>query len=155
RVFWSATTLLPALFTASALSMGAATILLVTRLLGMRPPQDVVNRLRQVDIMSLVFEAVVLAILMVTLALFSSPLASRAAQDILVAPLGLVFWFGVVVVGILIPLALEGLTSRIRPKPVASILVIGPVLILVGSLVLRYVVVFGGQTQGWISRPPL
>lgn len=155
RVFWSASALLPALFVASALSMGMAAILVVTRFLNLQLPRGMVERLRQVDTMFLIFEAAVLAVLMLSLAFFSTPSGSRAVYDILVAPLGPAFWLGVVVVGLVIPLALEVIVGKYQPKPVAPILAVGPIMILIGSLFLRYVVVFGGQLEGWTSRPPI
>ncbi len=155
RVFWSATPLLPALFVVSALSMGAATILIFTRFLNLQLSERMATRLRQADAIFVVFELAILAALMVTLVFSSTPLASKAAQDILVAPLGPAFWLGVVVVGLIAPLIIEILVERIKPKTMAPVMLVGPILVLIGSLVLRYVVVFGGQTQAWISRPPV
>ena len=54
--------------------------------------------------------------------------------------LGLFFWVGVVLCGLLIPLGLE--FSALKGRAVLA----SPALVLLGGLVLRAVVVIGGQT---------
>jgi len=68
-----------------------------------------------------------------------------AAEAILGGPWTAPFWGGVILAGILVPLALQGLelAGRIRHTAIPAILV------LAGGFILRWVLVEAGQATGW------
>lgn len=74
-----------------------------------------------------------------------SAVQQQAAAAILGGPWTAPFWAGVILVGILAPLLLQGLelAGRIRHTAIPAILV------LIGGLVLRWVLVEAGQATGW------
>ena len=61
---------------------------------------------------------------------------------LLSGPYSLTFWIGAVVVGLIVPLALE-LTARQRINP--GLVAISAILILVGGFVIKYVIIAAGQ----------
>jgi polysulfide reductase chain C len=125
-----ASVLLPVLFVVSATSTGMAATLLVGALLGREIPHEAGRA------------GAILAVLEV-LALVAF-LVSVPAGVLISGSLGLWFWLGVVALGLLIPFALELWTMRARAT---MLLVLASSLcVLLGGLVLRAVIVIGGQT---------
>jgi polysulfide reductase chain C len=124
---WS-TVLLPVLFVVSAVSTGLAATLLVATLLG----REIPAKLGQASAIMEVLE--VLALIAFLIAVPAGVLIS--------GPLSLWFWIGVVVVGMLVPFGLELVTWKTSP----TVLVLAmTVCVLIGGVVLRAVVVVGGQ----------
>lgn len=85
-----------------------------------------------------------------------STLSARTAQQmILGGPYTMVFWFGVVAFGILLPMMLElidlsGVAARVR-RPLRWVIHYGaPVLVLFGGYLLRWVFVHAGQDTHFI-----
>jgi polysulfide reductase chain C len=124
-----ATVLLPVLFVVSAISTGWAATLLVAALLRKEIPPEAGKA------------GAILAVLEV-LALIAFLVA--VPSGVLVAgSLSLWFWIGVVVIGLLVPFGLELWSVRTGEK---TVLVLATALcVLLGGLVLRAVVVIGGQ----------
>ena len=123
---WSDTWALGALFLASGLSVAAALLSLVTRL-GRNEP-SVEAKLTRADRYFTILEIVALVVFFVSL----GALGSRFLE-----PRWLTLW-AVVLIGLLVPLALQ-FSARRAPAMLAA------VLTLLGGLALRIVVVFAAQ----------
>jgi formate-dependent nitrite reductase membrane component NrfD len=130
--FWSDGRLMGALFLASGASTGMAAISLILFLTG-----DAVgegwSKVKRADRFSMIFELVMLALFLVVLGSAAQPLVSGQF-----APL---FWGGLVVVGLLVPLVLDFFGHGVK---VAG--AVAAALVLVGGFVLRYVVVMAVHT---------
>jgi formate-dependent nitrite reductase membrane component NrfD len=124
---WSGSRLMGALFLASGASTGMAAISLMLFLTG-ASAGDAWNRVKRADRFTMIFELVVLALFLVLL--------GSAAQPLVSGHLAALFWGGLVVVGLLVPLVLEFSLHGVRVAAAIS-----PVLVLVGGFVLRYVMV--------------
>lgn len=141
RPLWSGTWFLPALFAVSALSTGVAALALFGRWRGRAGLPEVVVRLERADVALLLLELGVLVVFFAWLSWLATPAAARSAQMVLSGGFAPPFWLGVVVGGLLVPLALAA--ARQRLGAIAS--VGGPTLVLAGGLALRYVIVAAGQ----------
>jgi formate-dependent nitrite reductase membrane component NrfD len=137
RPLWNSALLGP-LFLVSGLSSAAA---LVHMLSG---DPAVSERLARADNRFLQAELAILALFLIGL-LTSTEVHIRAAALLLGGPFTAVFWVGVVVAGIALPLFLQSLAveHRIRHTPVA------PLLVMAGGLLLRFVIVHAGQVSRW------
>lgn len=69
----------------------------------------------------------------------------EAASLLLTGAWAAPFWCGVVIVGILLPLVLQGLelAGRVNPTPLPALMVLG------GGFLLRWILVFAGQASRW------
>jgi formate-dependent nitrite reductase membrane component NrfD len=161
RPLWNSAILGP-LFLVSGLSAGAATMHIAATLLqGRVAPQGMVggavsamlqplgpqhpekptaHALVRYDQMFLVAELVFIAILLINLHTTSASHAV-AASLITTGPYALAFWGGVVIAGVVLPLAWQALelTHRVRHTLVPA------VLVLVGGFTLRWIMVNAGQ----------
>jgi protein NrfD len=157
QALWAGVLLLPALFVASAISTGMALLALVVatgfgRVLdilfggeGEEIPGEVLHSMSRTTIALGVFELVVLVGFVLWLAAFSTPAAAAAVSVLLTGPMSFLFWAGVVLVGLLIPLAVE-LTHVTKGREyVLGAAVMLPALVLLGGFFLRLVVLLGGQ----------
>ena len=124
--FWSQARLMGALFLASGASTGMAAISLILFLTG-ATAGEAWGKVKKADRFSMIFELVVLAVFLVLLGAAAKPMISGHF-----APL---FWGGLVVVGLLVPLALDVLGHRAK-----ALGAVAAVLVLAGGFVLRYVV---------------
>ena len=153
---WASTVLLPVVFVSSAVFTGAALLLLVLktglgRLLdllfggaGEPIPDESINALGKATVVVGVMQAVVLAVFLVWLAVGSTPAAADSVGILTFGGLAFLFWVGVVIVGLLIPLVL--LSASVRGKePIVGSILASACLVLIGGFVLRLVVVLGGQ----------
>jgi formate-dependent nitrite reductase membrane component NrfD len=129
--FWSQARLMGALFLASGASTGMAAISLILFLTGATAGEGW-GKVKKADRFSMIFELVVLAVFLVLLGTAAKPMISGHF-----APL---FWGGLVVVGLLIPLALDVLGHRVK-----ALGAVAAVLVLAGGFVLRYVVLMSMQ----------
>jgi polysulfide reductase chain C len=127
RELWS-TVLLPVLFVISAISTGMAATLLVAVLLG----REIPPRLGQAAAVMEVYEVVALIAFLVAV----------PAGVLISGPLSLWFWLGVIALGILVPIVLEVVTWRTSPRVLVLTMAFS---VLIGGLILRAVVVVGGQ----------
>lgn len=163
RPLWNSAVLGP-LFLFSGLSAAAATVHLVSSLvpghpaprsfvggalavlvqpLGERPPEPhTSDALIKADLGFLAVELVLIGLLFIGLA--SSSASHVAAIDLLVSgKFAVIFWWGVIVAGILAPLVLQGLELGHRiPHTIVPAL-----LVLAGGLALRWVMVGAGQAS--------
>jgi polysulfide reductase chain C len=123
-----ATILLPVLFVVSAVATGLAATLLVATLLG----EEIPAKLGQASTILEGLEVLALIAFLIV-----------APAGVLVSgTLALWFWLGVIVVGMLVPTVLELLTWKTSPRLAVLAATVG---ILLGGLVLRAVIVVGGQ----------
>ena len=125
--FWSDARLMGALFLASGASTGMAAISLLMFLAGQSAGEGF-KKVKRADRFAIVFELILLAAFLVTL--------GSAAARLTAGPYAPLFWGGLVVAGLLVPLALDLVGSRARALgAVAAVLVLG------GGFILRYVIV--------------
>jgi protein NrfD len=137
--FWSDSTLIGALFLASAASTGIATILLV---LGFRRdvPHDSLANLERTDRWAMLLELILLILFVASLGGLALPFVSSIYGILLIA--------GTLVIGVLIPLFLTW-----RPRlPQASSTLVATVLVLIGGFILRYAIVMAGQNVAVAGR---
>jgi protein NrfD len=131
---WGDNTLLGALFAVSGISTGiAATILILS------PRREAVagaiHRLERADLFAVVLELAILAALIVVL------VAAGSADALIGGRLGILFWAGVFVAGLLAPLALY-----LRPRLLGGLTpMAAATLALLGGFVLRVVVLFSAH----------
>lgn len=124
-----ATVLLPALFVVSAVSTGRAAILGVLALSSKEMPRH----LEKSGVMLVVLEAVAIIAFLITV----------PAGALIAGPLGLYFWLGVILLGLLVPLGMDLLTFR--KEATRRLILASTLCVLLGALMLRWVVVIGGQ----------
>ena len=125
--FWSETRLMGALFLASGASTGMAAISLLLFLSGEAAGEGF-RKVKRADRFAMIFELAVLALFLVLLGSAGAPLTTGA-----MAPL---FWGGLVVLGLLIPLALDLVGGKVKAMGAVA-----AALVLVGGFILRYVIV--------------
>ena len=123
------TVMLPALFVVSAIFTGVAASRLVLTLLGKSVPDGLGKA------------SIILAIL-VALALIGY-LVTAPTAIIVSGSLAVWFWIGAVVIGLVVPVALE--LRAIKTKGATVLVVVSTLCVLLGGLALRAVVAIGGQ----------
>jgi protein NrfD len=123
--FWREARLMGALFLASGASTGMAAITLLLYLFGESTGEGY-KKVKRADRYAIVFELVMLAAFLFLLGGAAGPIVSGH-----LAPL---FWWGLVVVGLLVPLVLDVSGLRLPGAVPAA-------LVLVGGFILRYVIV--------------
>jgi formate-dependent nitrite reductase membrane component NrfD len=129
--FWSDARLMGALFLASGASTGIAAITLIMFLTGQAAGEGW-GKLKHADRYSMLMELVLLLALLGLLGAAAKPLTGGHW-----APL---FWGGLVGLGLIIPLVLDFVGSRVRVLGAVA-----AVLVLIGGFVLRYVVLMSIQ----------
>ena len=167
RPLWNSA-VLPLLFLFSGLSAAAAAVHLatvvfpgrpaprgliggalaaMTQPLGPQPPEKrTIDTVIRADITFLVIELVLIALLLLSLA--TSTLSHiEAARLLFSGSYGLVFWVGVVAIGILTPIVLQALELSHRIPHT----VVPAVLVLAGGFALRWVLVNAGQASEVVS----
>jgi len=125
--FWTDARLMGALFLASGASTGMAAISLLLFLSGDAAGEGF-KKVKRADRFAMVFELILLAAFLALLGSAAAPLTSGA-----LAPL---FWGGLVVVGLLVPLVLDFVGSKAKALGALS-----AALVLAGGFILRYVIV--------------
>ena len=131
---WGDTTLLGAVFAVSGISTGIAAIALILSFSRAQTPALLV-RLERADLLTIAVELVLLLGLVALLA------AAGAARGLIGGRIGLFFWGGVLVLGLLIPLGLylrPRLLGRMTPALAAT-------LALLGGFILRAVILFSAH----------
>ncbi len=137
RLAWNSALLGP-LFLVSGISTGAAFLLLQKLDGGER------KLLVRWDAVAMAAELVLISLMLTGWA--TSGAAGRfAAHDFLGGPYTAVFWSLVVIMGLLVPLAIDVIEARRHLAFVA----IGPVLILSGGLALRWILLVAGQESAF------
>jgi formate-dependent nitrite reductase membrane component NrfD len=138
RPLWN-TSILGPLFLTSGLSAGAATILLFSK------SEKERKLFAKIDILLIVIELFLITHLFMGF-LASTSVQIDAANLFLGGPYTAPFWIFVVVLGMLIPAGLEIMELRHVKIPH----VIPVVLVLFGSLMFRFIIVYAGQMSRWL-----
>lgn len=170
RPLWNSWLLAP-LFLVSGLSAGAATLHLASALRGPRaapagaiggalaallqplgngwPERPARDSLVRADQVFIALELVLIGALLTALCA-GSPSQEQAARLLVGGPYTAGFWGGVVALGLLLPLALQGLElARKLPHTLLPAL-----LVLAGGLLLRWVMVGAGQASHLVAAVP-
>jgi protein NrfD len=138
RPLWN-TSILGPLFLASGLSAGAAATLLLSKDAKER------KQFARIDLVILGIE-LFLIIHMFMGFLASTQVQIEAARLFLGGPYTMSFWIFVVIIGMIIPAVLEIMELGRYHIPV----IIPAVLVLFGSLMLRFIIVYAGQVSRWL-----
>ncbi len=133
---WADTPMLGALFLASGASTGVAAVILGLVATGKDLGTSIV-KLKRLDIVALLLELVLLVAMLLWL--------GSSADILLTGISGILLIGGAVLIGLVIPLVLELFPGFQRFRGTTRMLVGSALLILLGGLILRTVVVLGGQ----------
>ena len=171
RPFWNSP-ILAMLFLVSSLSTGVAVILLFRAIFPIKEPGDTGKSmtaeyfkkrdqsayiLTASDLMLIGFEVLVISLFIMYAHLTVGAVKESVAVILFGGELSVMFWFGVVAVGLVFPALIE--FYYVIPKllhhhefsvPIGIEIVV-PIAILVGGFMLRYVVVIAGQITGPIG----
>ncbi len=138
RPLWN-TSILGPLFLTSGLSAGAAVIILFSKRKGER-----IN-FAKIDIMLIGIELFLIVHMFMGF-LASTQVQIEAASLFLGGPYTAPFWIFVVILGMILPAVLEFLELRKFHIPA----VVPVVLVLFGSLMLRFIIAYAGQVSRWL-----
>jgi formate-dependent nitrite reductase membrane component NrfD len=136
-----ATYFLPVLFVASAMVSGVASVVLVLavlRWLGIVQEESYIPQLEKLNSRIMVFQLIALVVFMIAVA------GSGMLGAVVGSPFGPIWWVGVVILGLLLPM-LYGFKGKLR-TPQGSLVMAG--LVLIGGFFLRYVILMAGQGVG-------
>jgi len=133
---------LGAMFVAVGLATGGAAIALIMSSMGVRA-RDARSRLMKVTAFALIIELVTLILFVVAASGVGSAGISRALSVLISGQYSVGFWLGIVVVGLLAPLALQfgGAIRKANPGMVALV----SVLVLLGGFLTKWVIIGAGQ----------
>lgn len=136
------TPLVPILFVASALATGAAALIVVGFVRSAREDvSDGLGSLIKLDAALVVAEALVLAAF-VAWAWAAGGAQAQSASELVSGSSALLFWFGVVIAGLVVPLSVDAVAVRMPRLPV---LAAGAASTLLGGLCLRCALLFAAQ----------
>jgi protein NrfD len=136
---------LGALFLAVGAATGAAAIAVVLSVIG-GERREALARLMGFTRIALVVEALTLIFFVATVLATGSQGLSKALGVLLFGPYGIPFWLGAVVIGLLVPLAIQfGSAMRWRTTPGMAALV--SVLVLLGGFLVKYTIIAAGQVR--------
>jgi len=138
RPLWN-TSILGPLFLASGLSAGAAATLLLSKDAKER------KQFARVDLVILGIELFLIVHMFMGF-MASTQVQIEAARLFLGGPYTMSFWIFVVIIGMIIPAILEIMELGRYHIPV----LIPAVLVLFGSLMLRFIIVYAGQVSRWL-----
>jgi formate-dependent nitrite reductase membrane component NrfD len=138
RPLWN-TSILGPLFLASGLSAGAAAIMILSR----SPKERML--FAKIDLIIIGIELFLIIHLFMGF-MASTQVQIEAAKLFLGGPYTMSFWIFVVILGMLLPALLEIL--ELRRIHVPSVLTAA--LVLFGSLMLRFIIVYAGQASRWL-----
>ncbi|MEW6366136.1 MAG: NrfD/PsrC family molybdoenzyme membrane anchor subunit [Acidobacteriota bacterium] len=138
--FWSTATL-PLLFLVSALSTGTMAVILVATVAG--EPIELISALARADAVLIVLEILVLGFYLQ--ATHRVPESRASARLVLTGSVAPLFWAGVVVFGLFVPLAMEVLSAAaLEGGGAVAATAVASVTGIIGGLFLRQVVLAGG-----------
>jgi len=139
--FWS-TAMVPLLFLVSALSTGIMAVVLTASLAGLAHGAAIAT-LARIDILLIIVEILVLTFFLQ--ATHRVPESRASAQLVLSGSVAPLFWFGVAILGLLVPLVLELVGAfAIEGAGVGAIAILASICGIIGGLFLRQVVLSGG-----------
>jgi formate-dependent nitrite reductase membrane component NrfD len=138
RPLWN-TSIMGPLFLSSGLSAGAAATLLLSKNKAER------KQFAKIDLVLIGIELFLIVHMFMGF-LASTQVQIEAANLFLGGPYTMSFWIFVVILGMLLPALLEIMELRKFHIPV----VISPILVIFGSLMLRFIIVYAGQVSRWL-----
>lgn len=138
RPLWN-TSILGPLFLASGLSAGAATTLILSK----NPAER--KRFAQIDLVVIGIELFLIVHMFMGF-LASTQVQIEAANLFLGGPYTMSFWIFVVILGLLLPAVLEIMELKRFHIPA----ILPAVLVIFGSLMLRFIIVYAGQISRWL-----
>jgi protein NrfD len=138
RPLWN-TSILGPLFLTSGLSAGAAAVLILSKKPGER------KRFARIDLMLIGVEMFLIVHLFMGL-LASTQVQIEAAKLFLGGSYTMSFWIFVVILGMVIPAILEMMELKKYHIPA----ILPAVLVIFGSLMLRFIIVNAGQVSRWL-----
>lgn len=130
---WHHAQLLGAVFLLSAASTAYALLILVLRRRSATASNTTISKLELADRYVIILELLAIAVMLVAL--------GRVARPLVTGGFGVVFWLGVIGIGLILPLALP----YARRGPLARRPLLGVSCVLVGGLLLRFVVIMAPQ----------
>lgn len=137
RPVWADTPLLPPLFVLSATSTGIAAIILLMAL-NRAGNHEILARLERGDSLVIKLELAMVALLFI--ALFFSPGAVGMAKNLMFGNYSVLFWLGFIIVGLVLPLAMQRHGLRQSSGVANRLAVISSALVLIGGFYLRYII---------------
>lgn len=132
---WHNARLLGALFLASAASTSYALLALLLLRRGRTHTDSSIRKLERADRFTIALELLIIALTVILLGRVASPLISGG--------FGVIFWLGVVGLGLVVPLVLH--RSAVRGWSAQRRAVISAACVLIGGLLLRFVIVMAPQ----------
>lgn len=133
---------LGALFLVVGASSGGAAIALILSLLGSRARESL-SQLMRFTAFALILQLAALALFIIAVQMSGSTGIAQALAKLLAGRYSLAFWLGAVVVGIVVPLALQ-LGGGIK-KAAPGMTALASALILIGGFLVKYVIIAAGQ----------
>jgi formate-dependent nitrite reductase membrane component NrfD len=133
---------LGALFLAVAAATGSAAIVLVLGRL--RAPHEAIARVMRVASVALVIELAALLLVIVSVKSAGSAGLDAALARLLTGTHSLPFWLGAVLLGTLVPLALQ---QRVIGPQAARLTALRAILVLTGGFLVKFVIVSAGQAS--------
>lgn len=138
---WEATLLLPWIFFASALSTGIAALIIALHIIPVSEPPSVLPILHRLLVLFLGIDLVLLVLEVV----WHAATDFSVVAPLLIGAFSPVFWVGLVVIGLVIPLVVEWRNLRAGQLTTRAAGLVAPALVILGGLALRYVMVFAAQ----------
>jgi len=149
RPLWASTFLLPPLFVVSAISTGAAILILVGLITRMwKTHGETIRRMIQAVTIVIVVELVILTVFVLWLSQSGIPGANESMKMLTIGMLAVPFWLGVVFLAILVAFVLyvTNWNKKVGDRrAVFGASVASSVFVIFGGLILRIVIVIGGQ----------
>ena len=139
---WGESRLLGALFFISGVSTSIAVMWLIIERQKIAAPSTF-EKLKKVDNIAIILELVILIFFLVALG-SASPESNKAVVHLLTGSYGVLFWLGVVVIGLLAPLAIQ-IRETLGKAGEAKMNLLIAIMILFGGFLLRFVIVYAGQ----------
>ncbi len=140
RPLWINGHALGALFLTVGASTGAAAMALILFVLGHR--SDGLGRLRVMTVIALVLQVLSLALFVISVQASGAAPSLRAFSTLTSGGLGVTFWLGALLIGSLLPLALEVVDLRRKSYRLTAL---ASVLVLVGGFLMKYAIMAAGQ----------
>lgn len=141
--FWNPV-VLPLLFIVSAAASGFAVVLLAAYATGSKEPREI-GFLHQAGKVLPILEAVLIAVLFAvagTVGGSGAAAASASVSNMLSGPYAVAFWGGVVIVGLVLPFALELVRAKKDAAGSTAVMaIVGEAAVLAGAFMLRYLVI--------------
>lgn len=139
---WGESRLLGALFFVSGVSTAIAAMWIIIERKGIAAPATF-EKLKKIDNIAIILELVILILFLVALA-SASPESKKAVIRLITGTYGVLFWLGVVLIGLLAPLAVQ-IKEALGKAAEAKMTLVIAVMILFGGFLLRFVIIYAGQ----------